>query len=464
MREILNLQKKAFIENGQPSYEQRLDSLKRCIALLETHDEQIVEALNEDYKNRSETEIMTSEVVQSIRNLNFTIKNLKKWMKPSKRPSSFMADLLGSKALMQPSPLGTVGIIAPWNFPIGMVFYPAASVLAAGNRIMAKPSEFTPHTAQLIKDAVEKYFDSSEFAVILGGPDVGNEFTSMPLDHLLYTGSGAVAKKVVANAAQNLVPTTLELGGKSPTIISSDANLSLAAKRIMFVKTLNAGQICLSPDYVLIKRGQEDALVEELKKVFNEFYPESNANDYTSMVNEHHHERMQSYLQDAREKGASVIDLGSFDSSEKNTITTKVVMNVNESMRIMQEEIFGPLLPIMVYDELQEVVDYVNSHDHPLGLYFFGNKKSEQNFIIENTRSGGVTINDAMFHLMQSRLPFGGVGPSGYGHYHGYEGFLNFSNLRAIYYQTNSDSLFGMLRPPRKKPFELLTKVMKKLS
>tara|TARA_B100000579_G_scaffold199234_1_gene162917 strand:- start:3445 stop:4839 length:1395 start_codon:yes stop_codon:yes gene_type:complete len=464
MREILNLQKKAFIENGQPSYEQRLDSLKRCIALLETHDEQIVEALNEDYKNRSETEIMTSEVVQSIRNLNFTIKNLKKWMKPSKRPSSFMADLLGSKALMQPSPLGTVGIIAPWNFPIGMVFYPAASVLAAGNRIMAKPSEFTPHTAQLIKDAVEKYFDSSEFAVILGGPDVGNEFTSLPLDHLLYTGSGAVAKKVVANAAQNLVPTTLELGGKSPTIISSDANLSLAAKRIMFVKTLNAGQICLSPDYVLIKRGQEDALIEELKKVFNEFYPESNANDYTSMVNEHHHERMQSYLQDAREKGASVIDLGSFDSSEKNTITTKVVMNVNESMRIMQEEIFGPLLPIMVYDELQEVVDYVNSHDHPLGLYFFGNKKSEQNFIIENTRSGGVTINDAMFHLMQSRLPFGGVGPSGYGHYHGYEGFLNFSNLRAIYYQTNSDSLFGMLRPPRNKPFELLTKVMKKLS
>ena len=464
MREILNLQKKAFIENGQPSYEQRLDSLKRCIALLETHDEQIVEALNEDYKNRSETEIMTSEVVQSIRNLNFTIKNLKKWMKPSKRPSSFMADLLGSKALMQPSPLGTVGIIAPWNFPIGMVFYPAASVLAAGNRIMAKPSEFTPHTAQLIKDAVEKYFDSSEFAVILGGPDVGNEFTSMPLDHLLYTGSGAVAKKVVANAAQNLVPTTLELGGKSPTIISSDANLSLAAKRIMFVKSLNAGQICLSPDYVLIKRGQEDALIEEMKKVFNEFYPESNANDYTSMVNEHHHERMQSYLQDAREKGASVIDLGSFDSSEKNTITTKVVMNVNESMRIMQEEIFGPLLPIMVYDELQEVVDYVNSHDHPLGLYFFGNKKSEQNFIIENTRSGGVTINDAMFHLMQSRLPFGGVGPSGYGHYHGYEGFLNFSNLRAIYYQTNSDSLFGMLRPPRNKPFELLTKVMKKLS
>ena len=223
MRETLDLQKKAFITNGQPSYNQRVDSLKRCIALLETHDEKIVEALNEDYKNRSETEIMTSEIVQSVRNLNFTIKNLKKWMKPSRRASSFMADMLGSKAVLQPSPLGTVGIIAPWNFPIGMIFYPAASVLAAGNRIMAKPSEFTPNTANLIKEAVGKYFDESEFAVFLGGPEVGSEFTALPLDHLLYTGSGNIAKKVVANAAKNLVPTTLELGGKSffhPTLES----------------------------------------------------------------------------------------------------------------------------------------------------------------------------------------------------------------------------------------------------
>ena len=464
MRETLELQKKAFIENGQPSYNQRLDSLKRCIALLETHDVQIVEALNEDYKNRSETEIMTSEVIQSIRNLNFTIKNLRKWMKPSRRPSSFMADLLGSKALMQPSPLGTVGIIAPWNFPIGMVFYPTASVLAAGNRIMVKPSEFTPNTASLIKEAVGKYFDESEFAVFLGGPEVGAEFTALPLDHLLYTGSGAVARKVVANAATNLVPTTLELGGKSPTIISADADLKLAAKRIMFVKTLNAGQICLSPDYIMIKKGLEEKLVSELQQVFKSFYPESNTKDYTSMVNDHHHQRMREYLQDAEEKGAKIQNLGEFDSNENNIMTTKVLLNVNDNMRVMQEEIFGPLLPVMVYEELSEVVDYINKHDHPLGLYFFGNNKSEQNFIINNTRSGGVTINDAMFHLMQSRLPFGGVGPSGYGHYHGHEGFLNFSNLRAIYYQTNSDSLFGALRPPRSKPFEMLSKVMKKLS
>ena len=375
MRETLDLQKKAFITNGQPSYNQRVDSLKRCVALLETHDEKIVEALNEDYKNRSETEIMTSEIVQSVRNLNFTIKNLKKWMKPSRRASSFMADMLGSKAVLQPSPLGTVGIIAPWNFPIGMIFYPAASVLAAGNRIMAKPSEFTPNTANLIKEAVGKYFDESEFAVFLGGPEVGSEFTALPLDHLLYTGSGNIAKKVVANAAKNLVPTTLELGGKSPTIIASDANLELVAKRIMFVKTLNAGQICLSPDYIMVKKGLEEKLIAELKKVFNTFYPENNGADYTSMVNDHHHNRMQEYLFDAKDKGAQIINLGNFDSSEKNTITTKVLLNVNDDMRVMQEEIFGPLLPIMVYENLSEAVSYVNNHDHPLGLYFFGNKK-----------------------------------------------------------------------------------------
>ena len=368
MRHILEIQKKAFIENGQPTYNQRLDSLKRCIALLETHDEQIVETLNEDFKNRSHQEIMTSEVIQSIRNLNFTIKNLKKWMKPMRRTPSFMAGMLGSKAYLEPSPLGSVGIIAPWNFPVGMVFYPAASVLASGNRIMAKPSEFTPQTAQLIKDAVSKYFDESEFAVVLGGPEVGAEFTKLPFDHLLYTGSGRIAKKVLANTAENLVPTTLELGGKSPTIIGKDADMELAAKRIMFVKTMNAGQICLSPDYVFLPRGEEEAFLTEHLKAFDEFYPDDNKSEYTSMVNETHFERMQTYISDAIEKGAKVHSLGNFDSAEKNIMTTKILMDVNDGMKVMQDEIFGPLLPVMLYDDISEVINYVNSHDHPLGL------------------------------------------------------------------------------------------------
>ena len=464
MRNILEIQKKAFIENGQPTYNQRLDSLKRCIALLETHDEQIVETLNEDFKNRSHQEIMTSEVVQSIRNLNFTIKNLKKWMKPMRRTPSFMAGMLGSKAYVEPSPLGSVGIIAPWNFPVGMVFYPAASVLASGNRIMAKPSEFTPQTAQLIKDAVSKYFDESEFAVVLGGPEVGAEFTKLPFDHLLYTGSGRIAKKVLANTAENLVPTTLELGGKSPTIIGKDADMELAAKRIMFVKTMNAGQICLSPDYIFLPRGKEEAFLTAASKAFDEFYPDDNKSEYTSMVNETHFERMQTYVSDATEKGAKVHSLGNFDSAENNIMTTKILMDVNDGMKVMQDEIFGPLLPVMLYDDISEVINYVNSHDHPLGLYYFGKSNSEQQNVIKNTRSGGVTINDAMFHIMQSELPFGGVGASGYGYYHGREGFMNFSNMRSVYYQTNNDSAFAMLRPPKNKSLGKLQNILKKLS
>ena len=464
MKHILEIQKKAFIENGQPTYNQRLDSLKRCIALLETHDEQIVETLNEDFKNRSHQEIMTSEVVQSIRNLNFTIKNLKKWMRPMRRTPSFMAGMLGSKAYVEPSPLGSVGIIAPWNFPVGMVFYPAASVLASGNRIMAKPSEFTPQTAQLIKDAVSKYFDESEFAVVLGGPEVGAEFTKLPFDHLLYTGSGRIAKKVLANTAENLVPTTLELGGKSPTIIGKDADMELAAKRIMFVKTMNAGQICLSPDYIFLPRGKEEAFLTAASKAFDEFYPDDNKSEYTSMVNETHFERMQTYVSDATEKGAKVHSLGNFDSAENNIMTTKILMDVNDGMKVMQDEIFGPLLPVMLYDDISEVINYVNSHDHPLGLYYFGNSNSEQQNVIKNTRSGGVTINDAMFHIMQSELPFGGVGASGYGYYHGREGFMNFSNMRSVYYQTNNDSAFAMLRPPKNKSLGKLQNILKKLS
>ena len=464
MKEILELQKKAFIRHGPPTYDQRVDSLKRCIALIETHDDKIIEALNQDYKNRSHQEIRTSEIDQSIRNFNFTLKNLKKWMKPSKRSSSFGTDLMGAKTIMKPMPLGSVGVIAPWNFPIGMVFYPVASILAAGNRVMAKPSEFTPNTSEVIKEAVEKYFDKSEFAVFLGGPEVGAEFTALPLDHLLYTGSNNVAKKVLANTANNLVPTTLELGGKSPTIIAKDANLNLAAKRIMFVKTLNAGQICLSPDYIFLKKGLEEEFVKELKEIFKTFYPEGNENDYTSMVNNHHFNRMKSYIDDAKSKGAEVINLGAFDSEPKDTMTTKVLLNVDDSMEVMKNEIFGPLLPIMLYEDLSEVVDYINAHDHPLGLYFFGNRKSEQDYIINNTRSGGVTINDAMFHLMQSNLPFGGVGQSGYGYYFGYEGFLNFSNLRGIYYQTKSDAVLSVMRPPRGKAFGIFSKIMKKLS
>ena len=463
MENILEVQKKAFLKEGPPSLEKRTDLLKRCVALIETHQEKIIKALNQDFQNRSVDEIKISEIDQTIRNILFTIKKLNKWMQPQRRFSSLGTDLLGAKSFLQPSPLGTVGIIAPWNFPVGLIFYPLASIFAAGNRAMVKPSEITPATANIIKEGVEKYFDISELAVITGGPSVGEQFSGLKLDHLLFIGSNRVAKKVAAQAAKNLVPTTLELGGKSPTIIGTNANMALAAERILFSKTLNAGQICLSPDYIFVKKDQERNLISELQKAYSKFFPEPNSHNQTSMVNKHHLKRMNSYLLDATKKGAKVESLGKNDDLNRNMISTKIVTEVNDGMDVMKHEIFGPVLPIMTYDSISDVVDYINKNDNPLGLYYFGRSQSEQNFVINNTRSGGVTVNDTMFHILQSRLPFGGVGQSGHGCFHGYEGFLNFSHLKSIYHQTSIDFILAMIRPPRGKAFSLLSKIMKKL-
>ncbi len=463
MENILEVQKKAFLKEGPPSLEKRTDLLKRCVALIETHEDKIIKALNQDFQNRSVDEIKISEIDQTIRNILFTIKKLNKWMQRQRRFSSLGTDLLGAKSFLQPSPLGTVGIIAPWNFPVGLIFYPLASIFAAGNRAMVKPSEITPATTSIIKEGVEKYFDISELAVITGGPSVGEKFSRLKLDHLLFIGSNRVAKKVAAQAAKNLVPTTLELGGKSPTIIGTNANMALAAERILFSKTLNAGQICLSPDYIFVKKDEEINLISELQKAYSKFFPEPNSHNQTSLVNKQHLSRMNSYLLDATKKGASVQSLGENDDLDRNMISTKVVTKVNDSMDIMRHEIFGPILPIMTYENISDVVDYINRNDNPLGLYYFGRSQSEQNFVINNTRSGGVTVNDTMFHILQSRLPFGGVGQSGHGCFHGYEGFLNFSHLKSIYHQTSIDFILAIIRPPRSKAFSLLSKIMKKL-
>ncbi len=463
MQNILEVQKKAFLKEGPPSLEKRTDLLKRCVALIETHQDKIIKALNQDFQNRSVDEVKISEIDQTIRNILFTIKKLNKWMQPQRRFSSLGTDLLGAKSFLQPSPLGTVGIIAPWNFPVGLIFYPLASIFAAGNRAMVKPSEITPATANIIKEGVEKYFDISELAVITGGPSVGEQFSGLELDHLLFIGSNRVAKKVATQAAKNLVPTTLELGGKSPTIIGTNANMALAAERILFSKTLNAGQICLSPDYIFVKKDEERNLISELQKAYSKFFPEPNSHNQTSMVNKHHLKRMNSYLLDATKKGAKVESLGKNDDLNRNMLSTKIVTEVNDGMDVMKNEIFGPVLPIMTYESIGDVVDYINKNDNPLGLYYFGRSQSEQNFVINNTRSGGVTVNDTMFHILQSRLPFGGVGQSGHGCFHGYEGFLNFSHLKSIYHQTSIDFILAMIRPPRSKAFSVLSKIMKKL-
>ena len=419
MEKVLEIQKKAFLKEGPPSLEMRKDLLRRCATLIETHEEKIIKALNHDFQNRSIEEIKISEIDQTIRNILFTIRKLNKWMKPQRRLSSLGTDLLGAKSFLKPTPLGTVGLITPWNFPVGLVFYPLASIFAAGNRAMVKPSEITSATSSVIKEGVEKYFDVSELAVITGGPSVGERFSSLKLDHLLFIGSNNVAKKVASQTAKNLVPTTLELGGKSPTIIGQNANIKLAAERILFSKTLNAGQICLSPDYVFVRKDDEVKFISELQDTYSKFFPKPNSMDQTAMVNKHHLKRMNMYILDATEKGAIVKSLGKDDDHDRNMFSTKLVTNVNDNMEVMKNEIFGPILPIMYYENINEVVDYINKRENPLGLYYFGDNKSEQNFVINNTRSGGVTVNDTMFHIVESRLPFGGVGQSGHGCFHG---------------------------------------------
>ena len=351
------------------------------------------------------------------------------------------------------------------DFPVNLTFAPLASIFSAGNQVMHKPSEYTENTSNLLKELCDASYDEEEFATILGGPDVGSTFSSLKFDHLLYTGSGAVGKYIMKAAAENLVPVTLELGGKSPVIVSNSAESTTAAKRIMLGKTLNAGQICLAPDYVMVHSEKKDELVSDMKSAVAEYYPDIKHNDdYTSIVNEKHYDRLQSLLNDAKQKGAEIDEINpsneDFSQQESFKIPPTLVMNPTEEMKIMQEEIFGPLLPIKEFTDIDDTVGYVNSKDRPLGLYYFGNNSEEENKVISRTSSGGVSVNDVIGHLQQEDLPFGGVGPSGLGRYKGEEGFKNFSNARAVYKQIGPrfDKLLSVIRPPYKGDIEKVLK------
>lgn len=469
MHEILNNQKKFYLENGAPSYELRIDRLNRVKDIVLINKDRIVDALNEDFGVRSKNQSMMTDVYSIIPDIEYTKKNLKKWMKISNRKVSFPFNLLGGKAFVRYEPLGTVGMISPWNFPVNLTFSPLCAIFAAGNQVMHKPSEYTPNSASLLKEICDKAFDENEFATVLGGPDVGSEFTALNFDHLLFTGSGNIGKLVMKGAAENLVPVTLELGGKSPVIIGDNADLNMTAKRVMMGKTMNAGQICLAPDYILVNEDLEKDIVSELETVTSDFFPEMKNNpDYTSIINQKHYERLNELIEDATSKGAKVTQINpnneDFSQQESFKIPPTIIQNVNDDMNVMKEEIFGPILPIKTYKDIDETIQYINSKDRPLGLYYFGNNTSEEQMVLDSTSSGGVTINDVIGHIQQSDLPFGGVGPSGIGKYKGYEGFLNFSNSRAIHKQIGKrfDSLFNAIRPPFKGDIEKTLKQIAK--
>jgi coniferyl-aldehyde dehydrogenase len=453
MAALLAAQKAKNISEGPPSAERRVDRLNRAIGLLVKHNDALAEALNQDFGARSKDASRLTDIAASIGPLKHARDNVAKWMRPQKRKPEFPFGLLGAKAEIRYQPKGVVGIIAPWNFPVNLTFAPLAGVLAAGNRAMIKPSEFTPATSELMKTIFAEAFAEDEIAVITGGPDVGAAFAGLAFDHLLFTGGTSIGYHVMRAAADNLTPVTLELGGKSPVIVGKSANMAIAAARVMTGKTLNAGQICLAPDYVLTAKDQRDAFVEGAVKAATAMFPTIKDNpDYTAIINQRHYDRIRGLIEDARAKGAKVVEVNpaneDFSQQEHRKIPPTLILDPTPDMKVMQEEIFGPVLPVLTYGSVGEAVAHVNAHDRPLGLYYFGEDAAEKDMVLTRTTSGGVSVNDVITHVAQEDLPFGGIGPSGMGSYHGHEGFLEFSHKKSIYTQTKSDAIPGMLRPP----------------
>jgi len=457
MQAILDRQKKAYIADGVVTAETRIDRLDRAINILKNHGTKLSEAMAADFGHRSMDQSKMTDIDGAIGPLQHAKKHVRQWMKPEKRKVMFPLGIFGARGRIEYQPLGVVGCISPWNFPVQLTFSPLGGIFAAGNRTMIKPSEFTAQTSELMQELFAAEFDEEEVAVCTGGPDVGGAFSRLPFDHLLFTGATSIAKHVMRAAAENLVPLTLELGGKSPVVIGRSADMELAATNIMAGKTMNAGQICLAPDYVFLPEESRDEFVEAARNSVAKMYPDIKDNpDYTSIVNERHYDRLNGYLDDAREKGANVVEINpadeDFSQQQHHRIPPTIVLDPTDDMQVMQDEIFGPILPVKQYQDVNETLDYINDHDRPLGLYYFGQDKAEENKVLTHTTSGGVTVNDVVMHVAQEDLPFGGVGPSGMGSYHGHDGFRNFSHAKAIYSQSKTVSkLAAAMRPPYKK-------------
>ncbi len=453
MAETLARQQTAHKQAGIVSAEKRLEWLDKAITLLVDYQNDIAEALSEDFGHRSKHATLITDIYSPISALKHAKHNLRHWMRGERRSvSPALLRLFGANARVSYQPKGVVGVISPWNFPVNLTFTPLAGIFAAGNRVMIKPSEFAPHSAALMGRLFKLAYDETEVAVIQGGPEIGTAFSALQFDHLLFTGSTSIGRHVACAAAENLVPVTLELGGKSPVIIGQSADMELATKRIMMGKTLNAGQICLAPDYAFVPQERLAEFVHTAEKVVSTMFPTLKDNpDYSSVINRRHFDRLQSYLEDARNKGAEIMPLNpageNFTQQIFHKIPPTLILNPTDDMQVMQDEIFGPLLPVKTYSRVDEAVDYVNSHPRPLGLYYFGRNSDEKNIALTRTVSGGVTVNDVMMHVSMEDLPFGGIGPSGMGAYHGIDGFRTFSHAKAIYTQASAD-ITAMLRPP----------------
>jgi coniferyl-aldehyde dehydrogenase len=461
LRAQIDAMKQAQLDAGPPSAALRKDRIDRAIDLLRTHKEALVEAINADYGNRGRQQTLLADILASVESLRYNREHLDQWM----APPATLEPAPGVQATVAYQPLGVVGIISPWNFPLVLAFGPLASAFAAGNRAILKPSELTPRTSELVAELIARYFDSDEVTTVLGGPETGSMFSAQPFDHLVFTGSTQVAHHVMRAASDNLVPVTLELGGKSPVLVGEDADLRSVAERVLTVKTFNAGQICLSPDYVLLPAGRVDAFVAQARAALAQMYPSMRDNpDYTAMINTRGFERQLALVEDARRLGAGVVDMAPAGEDLSDPLVHKMaptlLTGATDAMRAMQEEIFGPVLPLVGYETLDEAIAYINAHPRPLALYYFGDDGAEQEQVKTRTTSGALVINDAMTHVFFDALPFGGVGASGMGHYHGEYGFKALSHAKPVVLQSAGGETNLLMRAPYSPAAEAMIEAM----
>lgn len=440
-----------------PSRAVRLDRLNRLGRLIDSNAPRFAAAIASDFGSRSPVEIRITETLVLQSGLRHAIRHLARWMRP-RRVSTALAYQPG-KSLIMRQPLGVVGIISPWNYPLQLALAPLIGALAAGNRALIKPSELTPVFSKALASAIAENFSAEEVSVVTGDASVGKQFAALPFDHLVFTGSTAVGREVAQAAAKNLTPATLELGGKSPAIIDASCDLEGVIDRIAWGKLINAGQTCIAPDYMLVPRGDMDRFVQVMRKSMIRLYPVFRANpDYSGIISERHLQRLRALVDDARTRGATVVEIEPSPDSAAiagRQLAPTLLLNVNDGMRVMTEEIFGPILPVLPYDTLEQALAYINSHDRPLALYWFGDDRAVRDRVLAGTISGGVSINDTLLHIAQETLPFGGVGASGQGHYHGEFGFRQFSKEKPVFIQSRFSG-GGIIRPPYKPSIERL--------
>jgi coniferyl-aldehyde dehydrogenase len=461
MNDVLAQQRAAFLRDGAPRFAARKADLLALKKAAQARLPEFQASLDADFEGRSSNETVILEVITLVQGVNYLLRNLKNWMRPQKRNVDL--HFWPGKARVVYQPLGVVGIISPWNFPVGLSLMPLATAIAAGNRAMIKPSEFTPATTDLLTKMLGEIFPEDQVAVVTGGSDIGSAFSTLPFDHLVFTGSTSVGKAVMKAASANLVSVTLELGGKSPVVVEKGFSLERAAASIAYGKLSNGGQICVAPDYALIPEDEVEPFVAAYDKAVRSLYPGGPASeDFTSIINERHYGRLRALLAEAEAKGARVIEVGASPEaaqSRPHTLAPTVVLGATSDMEILNQEIFGPILPIVPYGKIEDAIARINAEPRPLALYYFGGKGEDCRKVLERTTSGNVTINDTVLHYAQDDLPFGGVGPSGMGAYHGIEGFKSLSHAKGVFEQSRWN-MTGALRPPFGRVSDFVTRFL----